>query len=198
MSCAHTLSAVAHIGRGSHAGRLRRPDNQGRAAVWIHANRGIWLFAGYYFTTRMGELEQRSTAINSRYMRAQDLLTETRGHVLMGSIYVRDALLDPAPKTAAAYRVQLEESYRAADKPLSQYVPVLDVPGEQERIARLRREVDVIRISEQVQALNRTAFVQQQNEIAALYRLTQRHVWESFGLAVAASLGIAVCSRGPR
>ena len=188
---------------------------------------GIWLFAGYYFTARMAELEQRSTAINSRYMRAQDLLTETRGHVLMGSVYVRDALLDPDPKTAAAYRVQLEDSYRAADKALSQYVPVLDVPGEQERIARLRHEVDdfrrtlvevletdsrswpstarvllrgrimpkridVIRISEQVQALNRSAFVQQQNEIAALYRLTQRHVWESFGLAVAASLGIAV------
>jgi signal transduction histidine kinase len=188
---------------------------------------GIWLFAGYYFTARMAELEQRSTAINSRYMRAQDLLTGTRGHVLMGSVYVRDALLDPDPKTAAAYRAQLEESYRAAEQALSQYVPVIDVPGEQERISRLRREVDefrrtlvevletdsrswpstardllrgrimpkrvgVMRISEQVQALNRSAFVQQQNEIAALYRLTQRHVWESFGLAVAASFGIAV------
>jgi signal transduction histidine kinase len=188
---------------------------------------GIWLFAGYYFTARMAELEQRSTAINSRYMRAQDLLTETRGHVLMGSVYVRDALLDPDPKTAASYRVQLEESYQAADQALSQYVPVIDVPGEQQRIARLRHEVDdfrrtlvevletdsrswpstarallrgrimpkrvgVMRISEQVQALNRSAFVQQQNEIASLYRLTQRHVWQSFGLAVAASFGIAL------
>jgi signal transduction histidine kinase len=188
---------------------------------------GIWLFAGYYFTTRMAELERRSSDINARYMRAQDLLTQTRGHVLMGSVYVRDALLDPDPRNAAAYRVQLEESYRAADQALGQYVPVIDVPGEQERIVRLRREVEdfrrtlvgvletdsrkwpstarallrnrimpkregVMRISEQVQALNRSAFVQQQKEVAALYRLTQRHVWQSFGIAVAASFGIAL------
>jgi signal transduction histidine kinase len=187
----------------------------------------IWLFTGYYFTSRMVELERRSTEINSRYMRAQDLLTATRGHVLMGSVYVRDALLDPDPKSASAYRVQLEESYRAAEQALGQYVPVIDVPGEQERIARLRREVNdfrrtlfevletdsrqwpstargllrgrimpkregVMRISEQIQALNRRAFVQQQSDIAALYRLTQRHVWQSFGIAVVASFGIAL------
>lgn len=188
---------------------------------------GIWLFAGYYFTARMAELERRSNDINSRYMRAQDLLTATRGNVLMGSVYVRDALLDPNPRNAAAYRVQLEESYHAADQALGQYIPVVDAPAEQQRIARLRREVDdfrrtllevletdsrswpstarallrgrimpkregVMRISEQVQALNRSAFVQQQKDIAALYRLTQRHVWQSFGLAVAASFGIAL------
>jgi signal transduction histidine kinase len=188
---------------------------------------GIWLFTGYYFTGRLADLEQRSTAINSRYMRAQDLLTEMRGHVLMGSVYVRDGLLDSNPENVAAYRVQLEESYRAADQALGQYVPVIDVPGEHKRIARLRHELEgvrrtlvelletdsqrwpasagallrgrimpkregVMRISKQVQALNRRAFVQQQKEIAALYRLTQRHVWQGFGLAVAASFGIAL------
>ncbi len=38
---------------------------------------GIWLFAGYYFTGGMAELERRSAAINTRYMRAQDLLAAT-------------------------------------------------------------------------------------------------------------------------
>ena len=64
---------------------------------------GIWLFAGYYFTSRMADLERRSTAINSRYMRAQDLLTDTRGQILLGSVYVRDALLDP-DRSAAPIR----------------------------------------------------------------------------------------------
>lgn len=188
---------------------------------------GIWLFAGYYFTGRMAELERRSTAINARYMRAQDLLTETRGHVLLGSVHVRDALLDPDPSNAKSYRIQLEASYSAADAALQQYVPILETAEEQERVARLRREIDdfrrtllevletdsrrwptearallrgrimpkregVMRISEQVQALNRSAFVQQQTDIASLYRLTQRHVWHSFGLAVVASFGIAL------
>jgi signal transduction histidine kinase len=52
----------------------------------------------------------------------------------------------------------------------------------------------VMRISRQVQSLNRSAYVQQQSEIAALYRLTQRHVWQIFGIAIAASFGIALLS----
>ena len=188
---------------------------------------GIWLFAGYYFSGRMAELEERSTAINARYTRAQDLLTTVRGQVLMGSVYVRDALLDPNPATADEYRRQLEESYRTADEALKGYVPVVDVPGERLRIARLRREIDefrttllevlstdpgawqaearqllrrrimpkregVMHISEEVQALNRSAFVQQQLDIATLYRATQRRVWQTVGLALAASIAIAL------
>jgi signal transduction histidine kinase len=188
---------------------------------------GIWLFAGYYFTGRMAELERRSTDINARYTRAQDLLTTVRGQVLMGSVYVRDALLDPNPATADEYRHQLEDSYRTADEALQGYVPVVDVPAERARIARLRREIDdfrrtllevlatdsrlwpaeapvllrrrimpkregVMRVSEEVQALNRSAFVQQQLDIASLYRATQRRVWQTVGLALAASIAIAL------
>ena len=188
---------------------------------------GIWIFAGYYFTDRMAELERRSIDINARYTRAQDLLTTVRGHVLMGSVYVRDALLDPNPATAEEYRRQLEESYRSADEALKGYVPVLDVPDEQMRIDRLRREIEdfrktlfevlgtdsrewpsearnllrrrimpkregVMRISEEVQGLNRSAFVQQQLDIASLYRATQRRVWQTVGLALAASVAIAL------
>jgi signal transduction histidine kinase len=187
----------------------------------------IWLAAGYYFTGRMAELEQLSKDINARYTRAQDLLTTVRGQVLMGSVYVRDALLDPNPAMADEYRSQLEENYRAADEALQSYVPVVDVPGEQQRIAGLRRELEefrrtlldvlstdsrrwpaeardllrrrimpkregVIRISEEVQVLNRSAFVQQQLDIASLYRATQRRVWQTVGLALAASVAIAL------
>jgi signal transduction histidine kinase len=190
---------------------------------------GIWLFAGYYFTGRMAELERRSSDINARYTRAQDLLTTVRGQVLLGSVYVRDALMDPNPATAEEYRRQLEESYRTADEALKGYLPVVDGPGEQMRIDRLRRELDefrrtlfevlatdnrewpaearnllrrrimpkrevVIHISEEVQALNRSAFVQQQVDIASLYRVTQSRVWEAVGLALAASVAIALAA----
>ena len=29
---------------------------------------GVWLFAGYYFTRRISDVEQRAAAINARYM----------------------------------------------------------------------------------------------------------------------------------
>jgi signal transduction histidine kinase len=186
-----------------------------------------WLFAGYYFSRRIADLQSRSTAINERYMRAQDLLTTVRGQVLVGSVYVRDALLDPDPGSAADYRARLEETYRTAEQAVQQYVPVIDTPTERERMAHLRAEIDdfrsavlqvlatdssrwiveargllrgrimpkregVIRVAEEVQALNRSAFVQQQNEIATIYGTTQRRLWEAFGLAVFVSLGISL------
>jgi signal transduction histidine kinase len=186
-----------------------------------------WLFAGYYFTRRMADLQSRSTAINERYMRGQDLLTTARGKVLVGSVYVRDALLDPDPATADEYRAKLEDASRAVEQALQQYVPIVDGPTERARVARLREEIDnfrstvldvlttdsnrrpvdartllrrrimprregVIRVAEEMQALNRGAFVQRQNEIATIYRATQRRLWGSFGMAVLVSLGIAL------
>ena len=54
-----------------------------------------------------------------------------------------------------------------------------------------KREV-AIRVSEEVQALNRSAFVQQQSDMVAIYGITQRRVWEGLGIALAASLGIGL------
>src|SRR5678815_1144113 len=79
-----------------------------------------WLFAGYYFSRRMAELQTRATAISERYMRGQELLTTVRSQVLVGSVYVRDALLDPDRANADGYRANLEEAYRAADQALQQ------------------------------------------------------------------------------
>ena len=54
-----------------------------------------------------------------------------------------------------------------------------------------RRE-SVIRIAEELQSLNREAFVQHQNEIVEIHRVTQRHVWQFLGVALAGSLLVAV------
>jgi signal transduction histidine kinase len=188
---------------------------------------GLWIIAGYQFTRRIADVEREATAINRRYIRAQELLSTVRAQILIGSVYVRDAFLEPSPASADAYRRQLLETYRTIDEALQQYVPVLDSPAERERVARLRREIDdfratmlevlntddsrrpsdarlllrrrivpkrelVIRVSEEVQALNRETFVQQQAGFAEVYRVTQRRIWRQLGLALAGSLGIAL------
>lgn len=188
---------------------------------------GLWLMTGYQFTQRMNELEERARAINMRYMQAQELLSTVRAQMLLGSVYLRDALLDPDPATADDYRRELEEAYQIADQALREYVPVLDSPDEAARISHLRREIEefrgmvqqvlatdssrwpamarviirtlvmpkrdlVIRVSDEVQALNRSAFVELQSDIAETHRATQRQVWMRLGIALAASLGIAL------
>ena len=188
---------------------------------------GIWLFAGYYFTRRIADVERQAAAINARYMHAQELLSTVRAQVLLGSVYVRDALLDPDPTTASDYRRRLEDSYTTVDQALQQYVPVLDSEAEREQVTRLRGEIGdfrrtmldvlatdatrwpteartllrtrvmpkrelVIGLSEQAQALNRGAFIQQQSAVADVYGVTQRRIWQSLGVALATSLGIAL------
>jgi signal transduction histidine kinase len=188
---------------------------------------GLWILTGFQVTRRMAEVQRDATAINRRYMDAQERLSTVRAQLLIGSVYARDALLDPNLAAADAYRRQLHTTYTAVDAALDRYVPVLDTPVEQARIARLREEVGtfratmlevlesrnarggeearlllqrrivprrevVIRASEEVQALNRAAFVQQQDTITEVYRVMQRRVWQQLGLALVASLGIAV------
>jgi signal transduction histidine kinase len=53
-----------------------------------------------------------------------------------------------------------------------------------------RREA-AIRVSDEVQALNRSEFLQQLSDVASIYRTTQRELWGTFGLAVIVSFAIA-------
>src|SRR6185503_18615231 len=174
----------------------------------------------------MATLQDEVARLNARYTRAQELLSTVRAQVLLGSVYVRDALLDPDVTAAPEYRRRLEASYGAVDEALQQYTPVLDSPTERQQVERLRGEIGdfrktmldvlatdprlwptearmllrtrvvpkrelVFRLSEETQALNRGAFVQQQSAIAAVYAATERRIWQSLGATLLASLGIA-------
>jgi signal transduction histidine kinase len=160
-------------------------------------------------------------------MRAQELLSNIRAQILLGSVYVRDALLDSNPETGDSYRRQLASTYQVVDTALDQYVPVLEDGDERQRIARLRREIGAFRytmdqamasgpdrtpteirlllqesivpkreliigVSEDVQALNRSAFVRRQSAIAEIHRSAQTRVWQQLGLALTTGLGIAL------
>jgi signal transduction histidine kinase len=56
-----------------------------------------------------------------------------------------------------------------------------------------RRDV-VMRVSEEIQALNRDAFIEQQRDVAAIYASLQRRVWGQHGLALGVGLAIALAS----
>jgi len=186
----------------------------------------IWLAAGYYFTRRLSDTEARAVEINVRYLRAQELLSGVRAQVLIGSLNIRDALLDPHPD-AAEYQRQFEITYDTIRLALHDYVPVVDSQSERERLSRLQSEVEnfhrtmlqvlgtdstqwpteargllrtrvvptretVLHVSEEVQALNSTAFVQQQRDVASIYSGTQRGLWETLGLALLGTFGVAL------
>jgi signal transduction histidine kinase len=188
---------------------------------------GVWLFTGYDVTRRMAAVGADAAALSARYTRSQEILSSVRAQALLGSVYVRDALLDPDPTTLDLYRGRLEQAYTGIDRTLQQYAPVVDSSRERQRLEEFRHELAdwratilevlatdrsrwpteartllnervmpkreaVIRLSDDVQALNRRAFVQQQAAMAALYADAQRRTWERLGVALGGSLGIAL------
>jgi signal transduction histidine kinase len=204
---------------------LSRPTIRAALCLGFGLTLGLWFVAGYRLTERMSRVGAQATAINARYMRAQDLLSTARTQILLGSVIVRDALLDPDPASITGYRQHFNDTYAAAGEALAEYVPVLDSPNERHGIEDLGREIDafhqamlgvldsdrrqwarqsrlllqervapkrdvVIRVSEQVQALNRGAFVSQHEATSAIYQDAQRQAWIQLGLALAASLAI--------
>ena len=102
---------------------------------------GLWLFAGYQVTLRMRDAQREAAAANARYQQAQELLTSVRTQVLVASVLVRDALLDPEFGSVARHRQEIESAYGAIDTLLARYVPFLDSAAERERVSRLRDEI---------------------------------------------------------
>jgi len=101
---------------------------------------GLWLFAGYQVTRRMTDEQRDATAINARYIHAQELLASVRAQVLLASVVVGDALLEPDPRVAPNFR-EVVRIFETAEIALAQYVPVVDPQVETERVARLREEI---------------------------------------------------------
>jgi len=187
---------------------------------------GVWLVAGYFFTHRISAARTRADTVTERYMAAQEQLSNVNSQILLGSVYIRDALMDAASLDHDA-RPIVEDTFNAVGSIMDRYIPVLDSADERDRIGRLHIEIDefkrrmiavlekasagsaqeargllrtqvvpkretVIRMSEEVRALNRQRFVRQQTEIAAIYADSQRWFWSILTLAMAASFGIAL------
>lgn len=200
-------------------------------ALGVFVTLALGVYTGYTFTRRFADAEQQAADVATRYLRAQELLTSVRTQMLVASVIVRDALLDPTPGQSETYRNRILQSHAAIQAALDEYVPVVRPEAEFVELARLREGVGelrasalevldrhdrvdavgrrqlldqlvvprreaAIRISEEVQALNREAFVAQQVALARVHRSAAmegvtRLGW-AFAVAAAALLLVGV------
>jgi len=206
---------------------LERLSIRAAMALGVAITLGLWLFTGYTFTRRIAVVEREAALVGARYTRAQELLTTVRTQILLSSVRVRDAMLNPDPSSVDGYRDQIQTIRSVIVKALDDYEPVLGLAAEQEQIKRMRAEVDefhrtslavltgargqsasvvrdmlnryivprreaALKISEDVQALNRLAFIRQQAEMVAIHRTAEQESWRRLGIALAISLGVLV------
>ena len=174
-------------------------------AVGFVGTLGLWLYTNYAFTQRIETVQRDAAAVAARYTNAQELLATVRAQVLVSSVRVRDALLDPTPAALQECREQLESRRRITTTTLEGYVPVLTTAADGVAIGRLANEIDqfhqrsmqvladaagttptqvrdvlsrrigphreaALAISEEIQAINRRAFIREQSEVAEIQR----------------------------
>ncbi len=204
---------------------LERLSIRAALALGIAVTLGLWLFTSYTFTRRIEDVQRQAAAVASRYTRAQELLATARAQVLVSSVRVRDALLNPDPASLTGYREQLDGIQRVINDALDAYEPVLETAPGQDQVRNLRAAVNqfhrtslavlaesetpsnsavrdllnrriiprreaAVKISEDIQSLNRLAFIRQQADIAEIHRAAETQTWRRLGFALATSLGV--------
>jgi signal transduction histidine kinase len=196
-------------------------------AIGFCVTLGLWLYTDYAFTRRIETVQREAADVAARYMRAQELLATVRAQVLLSSVRVRDALLNPTVDELREYREQIEAAHRIVSMALADYEPVMRSNVEGDQIKRLQSEVDqfhstsmdvvtdaagrrpaeirevlnryivprreaALAISEEIQLLNRRAFVQQQTDIAEIHRAAEADSRQSLGMALVVGLGVVL------
>jgi signal transduction histidine kinase len=83
----------------------------------------VWLASTFYFTERLVAAQEQSAEVHARYTRSQELLFAIQSQVLLGSIYVRDALVETteSPAAAAEARSQLRSLQSNTNVALEEY-----------------------------------------------------------------------------
>jgi signal transduction histidine kinase len=202
---------------------LERKSVRIALAVGFLGTLGLWLYTNYAFTRRIETAQDDSARMATRYITAQEALSTVRAQVLLSSVSVRDALLDPTAAALQGCREQLAVATHVINQTLAEYESPASGESDREALARLSAEVvrfhdrasqalidsprrtpaavrDVLNalmphrdralsMSEDLQSINRRAFVRQQQEFAALHRGAEAQSRDRVGLALVIGLG---------
>jgi signal transduction histidine kinase len=103
---------------------------------------GLWVLSGYELVRRLHTLEQRTAAEQQATLRGERLLSTVRTNVLLGSIYLRDALIDNASMNVDYYRTELNDIRNEVEAVLPNYVVEVTSPEERQHWEQLQNELN--------------------------------------------------------
>ena len=118
------------------AGSIRGALLAGFAVVFA-----LWLLWGYQLVRSLEQIEQNVAVVHDAYVRGEQTLSKIRTNVLLGSIYLRDALIDGATARRETYRAELIRLRTEAEELLGAYLQDVSSEDEREHWGRLQGEL---------------------------------------------------------
>jgi signal transduction histidine kinase len=101
----------------------------------------LWLVSVYEVMRSIRDAEQQTAMARRAFTRGEEVLTTITTRVLLGSIYLRDALINSTVEGRDQYRRELAQIRADVEEALPQYVALVDTPGEREQWERLQIEL---------------------------------------------------------
>jgi signal transduction histidine kinase len=102
----------------------------------------LWAFSAYDLVRGLAELESRVTEARTSFVRGEQVLSTIRTSVLLGSVYLRDALVDSGAITRQYYRDELKQIRDDIGVRLPAYAQGVHSPLERQQWSLLQAELD--------------------------------------------------------
>jgi signal transduction histidine kinase len=102
---------------------------------------GLWVLSGYELVRLLRAVEERTAAEHEAAQRAARLLSTIRTNVLLGSIYLRDAIIDNRSVNADGYERELNQIRGEVERLLPRSLVDIASAQEREHWAQLQAEL---------------------------------------------------------
>jgi signal transduction histidine kinase len=100
----------------------------------------LWIVLGYQLIQNLSHIQSNVESLRRDYIRGQQALSTVRTNVLLGSIYLRDALIDSAADRREYYRGELNRLRDDIETLLAAHLRDVS-PAERDRWARVQEEL---------------------------------------------------------
>jgi signal transduction histidine kinase len=102
---------------------------------------GLWALSGYELVRRLHDVEGRTAVEHQAALRGERVLSTVRTNVLLGSIYLRDALIDNGPVNREYYREELNGIRGEVERVLPGYIVEVKSVDERRHWTELQSEL---------------------------------------------------------
>jgi signal transduction histidine kinase len=138
---AHRDGPVPH-GSGSVGSAIRRnPGIQVAIVLGFASVFGLWLLWGFQLLRSLRDVERNISAVHESQSRGEQALVRIRTNVLLGSIHLRDALIDTGSSGRDYYRREITRLRDEVELLLRDHMPDASSPVERSHWARLQVEL---------------------------------------------------------